>query len=162
MPRRRITSSRLERWLRGEGDLAAALGLTADDRDELARQARRRLEAGAVAEAQRLFGLLALLGPGSTAARLGQGACHQALGALEEARAVYDEVLQAEPDNVHALANRAEVLLLLRRDASARADLDAARDRLGPRGGPAALRRRVERLRALADAPDPTTTPTGA
>jgi predicted Zn-dependent protease len=154
MPRRRITSSRLERWLRGQAELSEALGLSAADRDELARQARRRLEAGAVAEAERLFGLLSLLCPGSTVARLGQGACHQALGALEQARSVYDEVLQAEPDNVYALANRAEVLLLLRRVAPARNDLDAARARLGPRGGPAALRRRVERLRKLAEETD--------
>jgi hypothetical protein len=44
----------------------------------------------------------------------------------------YDAVLQDEFDNVHTLANRAEVFLLRR--GGARADLDAARDRLGPRG----------------------------
>lgn len=155
MPRRRMTTSRLDRWLRGEADLAALLALSAGDLDELAWHAHRRLEAGSVAEAERLFGLLALLRPGAPAARLGLGVCLQARGALEEARGAYDAVLRDEPDNVHALANRAEVLLLLHRGAAARADLDAARDRLGRRGGPSALRRRVERLRALAEEAEP-------
>jgi tetratricopeptide (TPR) repeat protein len=67
----------------------------------------------------------------------GQGACRQAQGATEEALRLYDAVLQAEPDNVYALANRAEVLLLLRRGDAARADLQ----RIGRLGAPADLRR---------------------
>jgi Flp pilus assembly protein TadD len=152
MPRGRITSSRLERWLRGQADLAAVLALPADDRDELAWQAHRRLATGALAEAERIFDLLALLRPAEPSARLGQGICRQARGALEEARRAYDAVLEAEPEDPYALANRAEVLLLLRRGAAARADLDAARDRLG---GPPDLLRRVERLRALAEGAEP-------
>jgi tetratricopeptide (TPR) repeat protein len=151
MPHRRMTRRRLERWLRGEADLATLLALSADDLDELTWQAHRRLEAGAVAEAERIFDLLARLRPGAPSTWLAQGVCRQAQGALEEARRLYDIVLEAEPDNGHARANRAEVLLLLRRAAAARADLD----RLGRLRGPAALRRRVEQLRALAEGAEP-------
>jgi tetratricopeptide (TPR) repeat protein len=151
MPRRRITNRRLDRWLRGEADLAALLALSDDDLDELAWHAHRRLAAGSVAEAERLFGLLVQLRPGAPSAWLGQGACRQAQGATEEALRLYDAVLQAEPDNVYALANRAEVLLLLRRGDAARDDLR----RIGHLGAPADLRRRAEWLWTLVEGAEP-------
>jgi tetratricopeptide (TPR) repeat protein len=145
LSRRRLTPRRLRRWLRGGVDLAGLLRLSRDDHDELAWQARRRLDSGRPEEAERLFELLGRLWPRSAAlARLGQGVCRQALGDLPGAEAAYDDVLRAEPENLHALANRAEVRLLARRPSEARSDLAAARALLDR--SPPDLRARVETL----------------
>jgi len=152
MSRRRLTARRLGRWLRGRSDLAGLLGLSDDDRDELIWQAHRRVAAGRLDEADRLFGLLGQLWPtAAPTARLGQGVCLQALGDLAGAERAYDDCLRDEPENIHALANRAECRLLARRPDAARADLAAALALLDRHGGPADLRRRVEALKELSD-----------
>ena len=85
---------------------------------------RCRIAAGAYEEAERLYELLGLLWPDSrTTARLGRGVCLQLRGELAEAERAYDDVLQAEPQNAYALADRAEVRLLTGRKDAARADL---------------------------------------
>ncbi len=85
-------------------------------------------------------------------AKLGLGVCAQRLGNLDEAERAYNAVLEAEPANPYALANRAEVRLLRERKDDARADLTAALAALEGRKHPDALRKRVEALRELAGA----------
>jgi tetratricopeptide (TPR) repeat protein len=150
MPRRRITRRRLGRWLNGRLDLAGLLGLSGDDRGELAWQAHRSLEAGRADEAERIYLLMESLWPDHPDGLLGRGVCRQAQGDLAGAEAAYGWALAAEPGNPYALANRAEVYLLTDRPDAARADLKAALAALDRDGGPD-LRRRVERLRELAE-----------
>ncbi|MBX6313906.1 MAG: hypothetical protein IRY99_13465 [Isosphaeraceae bacterium] len=148
---RRLSRRRLGRWLRGELDQASLLGLGVEARADLLWQAYRRLEAGQVAQAERLYQLIDTLWPGDASARLGLGACRQALGDLAGAEAAYGLALTDRPDDAYALANRAEVRLLTSRPEAARADLEAARAWLARADGPADLRERVEALWALAD-----------
>ncbi|HEV3162843.1 MAG TPA: tetratricopeptide repeat protein [Isosphaeraceae bacterium] len=151
MPRRRITRRRLDRWLRGKLDTTGLLGLSADDRAELAWQAHQRFEAGELDQAARIFGLLAHLAPpNDVTGALGLAVCLQAQGSLDEAERGYESVLAADPENLFALTNRAEVRLLIGRLEEARADLAAASAILD-RGGPADLRPRIERLKAHAE-----------
>ena len=150
MPRRRIAPGRLRRWLRGDLDPAAMLGLHPEARDDLAWQAHRRLQDGRVEEAERIYRLMeALWPPGNSATRLGLAVCQQARGDLAAAERGYDQVLAEEPGNAYALANRAEVRLLTDRPEAARADLAEALALLDRGGAPPDLRRRLERLREL-------------
>jgi tetratricopeptide (TPR) repeat protein len=147
---RRVNGRRVRRWLRERDGLAPLLGLSSRDRDELLWQAHRRLVRGPVDEAEALYQAMLTLWPNLVDARLGVGACLQSRGDLVEAEAAYGEALAIEPANPLALADRAEVRLLLGRLAEAVADLDAA-TALPPR----MLRRhrlagRVEALRAIA------------
>lgn len=154
MSRQRVAAGNVERWLRGELALGALLGLSRDDRDELAWQAEMRLERGQVEDAERLFGLLEKLAPaGDLRGALGRGVCLQRRGALGEAERAYDEVLVLCPDDAFALTNRAEVRLLTGRAALARADLLAAKRRLEGKSDrqSTALRERIDRLFGHAD-----------
>jgi len=133
-------------------DLGALLLLKKRDREDLAWQAHRRLEAGDFENARRLFELLGRLwGAAENSAMLGQGVCAQRQGDLAAAERAYDRVLDAEPKNVYALANRAEVKLLTDRKDAARADLSVASTCLTDARVEDALRLRVEKLLALAD-----------
>jgi Flp pilus assembly protein TadD len=153
MTRPRLTRRRLGRWLRGRATLPDLLGLRDLDRDELAWRARRLIDAGAFADASRVFDLLARLWPEDIAeATLGRGVCAQLAGDLAGAERAYTTVLDAEPLNPYALANRAEVRLLAGRKDDARADLARAAEMLGRAPAADDVRRRVEQLRALAEA----------
>jgi len=148
---RPLAPRRLARWLRGRSTLAALLGLAESDRADLLWYASRLARAKAPDDALRLYDLLGLLWPeDEPAVLLGRGVCLQLRGALDEAERAYDTVLQAEPDNVHARANRAEVHLLQGRNQAARDDLTLALAALARRKAPAALRRRVQTLHQVA------------
>jgi Flp pilus assembly protein TadD len=151
---RRVSTRRLEKWLRRESDPAELLGLSKDTLEFLAWQAKGRLQSGSIDEAERIFGLLLTLQPSvGTFATLGLGACRQARGDLDAAERAYTDVLAYDPGDVHALANRAEVRLLTDRPELACADLIAARAKLSQAAIPDDLRRRVERLDELAKGP---------
>jgi Flp pilus assembly protein TadD len=150
--RRPFAGRRLDRWLRGETSLGRLLRLKDRDRDDLASQAYRRVEAEQFDAALRLFELLGRLWPESgTSARLGQGVCAQRLGDFTEAERAYDEVLGAEPRNPYARANRAEVRLLTGRREAARADLAAIEAGETPK----ALRDRIAKLLELSSGNEP-------
>jgi Flp pilus assembly protein TadD len=149
--RRRFSRRRLDRWLRGDLALGALCRLKTRDCDDLTVQAYRRLDAGDFAGAQRLFELLGQLWPGAaTTATLGQGVCAQRQGDLASAEHAYDRVLDAEPKNLYALANRAEVKILTDRKEAASADLDSALASLADVKVDGALRVRIEKLKSLA------------
>ena len=115
-------------------------------------QAYRRLEAGEFADARRLFKLLGRLwADAETSAMLGEGVCAQRQGDMAAAERAYDRVLDAEPKNLYALANRAEVRLLTGRKEPARADLGLAVTSLSDGRVDDALRLRIEKLKSLAD-----------
>ncbi len=144
---RPMAPRRLARWLRGRSILAALLGLTESDRADLMWYASRLASGKSPGDAVRLFDLLGLLWPGDEpAVLLGRGVCFQLQGALDEAERAYDAVLQAQPENVYARANRAEVRLIQGRNEAAGDDLTLALAALARRKGPAALRRRVQTL----------------
>ena len=148
--RRPFSNRRIKRWMQGKLTLGAVLRLKTSDRDDLALQAYRRVEAADFDAARRLFELLGRLWPDAeTSARLGLGVCAQRQGNLTEAEAAYGDVLAVEPENIYALANRAEVRLLNDRKEAAQADLTAALTALGKGRSPASLRRRVEALQSL-------------
>ncbi len=109
---------------RPEADASIAVA----DRDQrlqrLDQAAREALLAGDPAGALRLYERLSAEAPAAPAARLGQAIALQQLGRSAEARAVYQSLLQADPDDLGAkiallgmLAERApdEALPLLRR-----------------------------------------------
>ncbi len=109
---------------RPQADAAIAVG----DRDQrlqrLDEAAREALLAGDPAGALRLYERLSSEAPAAPAARLGQAIALQQLGRSAEARAVYQSLLQADPDDLGAkiallgmVAERApeEALTLLRR-----------------------------------------------
>lgn len=147
---RRITGRRVRRWLRSPGGLSVMLGLSSRDRAALLWQAHRRLVRGAVDEAEPLYHAMLALWPDLVDARLGVGACLQSRGDLAGAEAAYADVLTRDPAHPFALADRAEVRLLLGRVAEAAADLDAAAaipPRVLRKHGLAA---RIEALRAIA------------
>lgn len=149
---RRFSRRRIDRWLRGELTLGELLRLKVRDRDHLVVQAHRRLESGDLAAARRLFELLGQLWTeASTVATLGEGVCAQREGDFAAAEHAYGRVLDAEPKNLYALANRAEVRLLTDRKDAARADLEVALSSLGAGKIDKALRQRIEKLKALAD-----------
>jgi Flp pilus assembly protein TadD len=151
MRRRRFSVARLNRWLKEEIDAGQLLGLSSDDRAALAWQAHRRLEAGQFADAARIFHLLRFLEPKTdVTSLLGEGVCFQAQGKLGQAENSYRQVLEIAPENIFALANRAEVCLLTNRAEAALADLAAAQAQLDRAGAPAVLRSRVEHLQAIA------------
>jgi tetratricopeptide (TPR) repeat protein len=151
MFRRRLAPRRLARWLRGRSTLAALLGLAGSDRADLLWYASRLARAKAADDALRCYDLLGLLWPGDDpAVLLGRGVCLQLRGALDQAERAYGAVLQAESDNVHALANRAEVRLLQGRNQDACDDLTLALAALSRRKVPAALARRVDTLHHIA------------
>jgi Flp pilus assembly protein TadD len=148
---RRFSARRVRRWLAGAMPLGDLLRLKDRDREHLSRQAYRRLEAEEFEAAERLFDLLSRLWPELEAtARLGLGVCAQRRGNLADAELAYDQVIALEPDNVYALANRAEVRLLTNRRAEAQADLGGARAALGRQKFPEALRQRVSKLHEIA------------
>jgi tetratricopeptide (TPR) repeat protein len=152
--RRRFSPRRIDRWLRGTLRLSDLVRLKNRDRDDLTRQAYRRLEARDYANALRLFKLLGeLWDDAESLANLGQGVCAQHQGDLPAAEQAYDRVLEREPANLHALANRAEVRLMTGRREAARVDLDSALAALSERRADEALRTRIEQLKALTDAP---------
>lgn len=149
--RRRFSRRRVDRWLRGDLTLGDLYRLKSRDRDDLTLQAYRRLDAGEFAEAHRLFELLGQLWTdGATTAALGQGVCAQRQGDLASAEQAYDRVLDAEPKNLYALANRAEVKILTGRKGAASADLDTALASLADAKVDDALRARIEKLKSLA------------
>lgn len=123
---RRIHGGRVRRWLRlGEtGGLAPLLGLSARDRNALLLHAHRRQVRDAIDEAEALYRAILALWPGLHDARLGVGACLQIRGDFDRAEAAYSDVLAVDPANPFALANRAEVRLLLGRNLEASADLN--------------------------------------
>jgi Flp pilus assembly protein TadD len=152
MSRRRVTSRRLARWLQGTCDLADLFRLSKDDLDELAWQAHRLLELGTVDQAERIFELLRTIRPTNAYALTGLGACKQMRGDLLGAERAYSEVLDQDPTNVYALANRAEVRLLCGGRELARTDLAAALDRIARTKCSNEIRLRVDRLSELAEA----------
>lgn len=122
----RVNGRRVRRWLRGRHGLATLLGLSSRDRTSLLWHAHRRLVRGSVDEALALYHATLALWPGLADARLGVGACLQSRGDLAGAEEAYAEVLATDPANPFALADRAEVRLILGRLAEAAVDLDAA------------------------------------
>ena len=107
-------------------EAAAAIGVAERDRrlQRLDEAAREALLAGDAAGALQLYERLASEAPAARAARLGQAIALQRLGRSAEARAVYQSLLQADPDDLDAkiallgmVAARApdEALGLLRR-----------------------------------------------
>jgi tetratricopeptide (TPR) repeat protein len=151
MFRRFLASRRLARWLGGRSTLATLLGLGESDRADLLWYASRLARAKSPDDALRLYDLLGHLWPGDDpSVLLGRGVCLQLRGALDEAERAYDTVLQAEPDNVYARANRAEVRLLQGRDQAARDDLTLGLAALARTTAPRALRNRVQTLHQVA------------
>jgi Flp pilus assembly protein TadD len=149
MPRP-ITGRRVRRWLRARNDFSTLLGLSSRDRDVLAWQAYRHLSSGKIEEAEAIYRAMLTLWPALSSALLGLGACLQMKGDLIGAEAAYDEVLTAEPTNPHALANRAEVRLLLDHRVEAQADLDVAQGLPSRQLRRAGLVNRLETLRTIA------------
>jgi tetratricopeptide (TPR) repeat protein len=149
--RRRLAPRRLARWLRGRSTLAALLGLSGSDRADLLWYASRRVSKKSPDDALRLYDLLLLLWPGDDpSVLLGRGVCLQLRGDLAEAERAYDAVLEAEPDSIHARANRAEVRLLQGLTQGARDDLTRAVAAIADQRAPAPLRRRVHELHQIA------------
>ncbi|MHC5539979.1 hypothetical protein ACYOEI_17300 [Singulisphaera rosea] len=151
--RRRLRPRRLVRWLERRGAVAELLGLGSSDREDLVWEARSFIASGRYADANRLAELLATLWPDADVeAALIQGVCSQLRGALEVAEERFDKALESEPENVYALANRAEVRLLKGRNREAAADLGRAEGSgLYPSIG-VELTNRIARLRELVEA----------
>jgi tetratricopeptide (TPR) repeat protein len=148
---RPLAPRRVARWLRGGSTLAALFGLTESDRDDLLWHAARLLRAKAHDDALRVYDLLGVLWTeAEPSVLLGRGVCLQLRGAFDEAERAYDAVLEAEPENVYARANRAEVRLLQGRNEAAHGDLAQALRALALQKAPAALTRRVQTLHQLA------------
>ena len=147
---RKVSARRIGRWLCGDLDPADLLRLGEDARLDLLREAALRVESGAVAEAERIYRLAEVLWPKDPDVRLGLGACRQTSGDLETAIIRFGGVLADRPDDLYALANRAECLLILGRDQEALSDLQTASRVEGRKGDPA-IRDRIVRLSAIAD-----------
>jgi Flp pilus assembly protein TadD len=123
------------------------------DRDDLIWQAERLVAIEAFDDAIRLFDLVSTLWPeAGSIALLGRGACLQLRGSLDEAEQAYLRVLEIEPNNVYARANRAEIRLLRGDNQAARDDLTWARAAIDRRKAPTPIRRRVEALCRHAEA----------
>ncbi len=118
-----IRMGRLRRWLRGKIGTADLLRLKRRDHERLAWQAHKHFRKGRFQDAERIFQLMATLWPLESAPLLGLGASRQAQGAFDDAVGYYSRVVVAEPENVYALANRAEVRILQRRLREAKVDL---------------------------------------
>jgi tetratricopeptide (TPR) repeat protein len=118
-----IKMGRLRRWLKGKAGTADLLRLGRRDHDRLAWQGHKRFRKGRYQEAERIYQLMATLWPLEAAPLLALGACRQAQGALDDAVGFYSRVILAEPENVYALANRAEVRILQRHLHDAKVDL---------------------------------------
>jgi tetratricopeptide (TPR) repeat protein len=147
---RRVNGRRIRRWLRGRAGLATLLGLSSRDRAALLWQAHRRLERGTFDEALALYHAALALWPDLADARLGVGACLQSRGDLAGAEEAYNEVLASDPSNPFALADRAEIRLILGRVDEAVADLDAVAAIPARILHAHRLTKRVEGLRAIA------------
>jgi Flp pilus assembly protein TadD len=147
----RVTRRLLRRWLRDKAGLSALLGLKSRERDLLAWEAHRRLVSGSIDEAEAIYRAMLTLWADLPAARLGLGACLQSKGDLDGAEAAYSDVLSAEPNNPHALADRAEVRLLTGRPLDALNDIRAAKALPVRDLRRARLVERVEALRVMAE-----------
>jgi tetratricopeptide (TPR) repeat protein len=109
---------------RGRLTAAELAGLTPRELDAVFAAGSQRLDDGRWAEAAVIFGALAALFPyGARTWRAWGVALHRLLE-CERARAAYDAALLLEPDHLHTLCYRGEVLLYLGRTVEARADLE--------------------------------------
>jgi tetratricopeptide (TPR) repeat protein len=147
----RVTRRRLRRWLRDRAGLSTLLGLKSRDRDLLAWEAHSRLLRGSIDEAEAVYRAMLALWANLPTAHFGLGACLQSKGDLAGAEAEYSEVLLAEPNNLYALADRAEVRLLTGRPLDALDDIRAAKALPARSLRRARLVDRVEALRSMAE-----------
>lgn len=138
------------RYARHSVGLAGLLRVHSDVREELLWEAAQRLDAGQVDEARVLYlAVLQLWMDSSLDATLGLAACAEHEGDPGSAVEIYDSILEARPENLLALANRAGCHQQAGRIDAARADLDAAERALGAsKRSPTGVRSRLEAIRA--------------
>ncbi len=146
----RINSGRTRRWLRKRTGLGALVGLANRDRDRLLWQAHKQLRKNQLDNAAEIYRATLTFWPGDIGARLGLAACAQLSGDLATAERDYDELLHDDPQNPHALANRAEVRILTGQRDRAREDLAALAGLPHRKLRHAGLVNRLEALQKLA------------
>ena len=151
---------RLQRWLKGDLDRTALLGIGEQDRDELLFEAGRLFNRGDVEAANKVFWLAQTLFPHDPASRIGIAACAQAVGKLSLAMGLYEQILDESPLDPFASAGLAECALIVGDAGAAKAALGrvtpAIRLKLSKElAARIAKLEQIAEARALAEPPDP-------
>ncbi len=154
---RRLGRRSIARYVQSPAGLARLLRVHPDVRDELLWEAAQRLDAGAVDDARMLYtAVLQLWLDSSFDAILGLGACLESEGDLDSAIEIYGSILEAQPENLLARANRADCHLRAGNPGAARDDLAAAETTLASaRRPPAPIQQRLAQIRAQLDSLPP-------
>ncbi|MDX2035622.1 MAG: tetratricopeptide repeat protein [Isosphaeraceae bacterium] len=150
---RALSARRLRRFLRGRMSVSRLLRLRTADRESCLHLAHALLHRDRIDDARRLYELAKVLWPERVEPYLGRGVCLQLAGEWEAADLEFTRALEIDPDHPHALADRAEVRILMGRLDSARTDLDRISPTLGDDGDSRLLAARIDELRSALDTP---------
>lgn len=117
-------NARMRAFLQGEAEIEDLLGLSREERYEIAGQGHNLYDAGLIDSAQRVFEGLTALDPDDFFFHSGLGVIYQHQGALERAILEYDRALALNERDIPSLCNRAEVLLQQGQTEAAIRDLE--------------------------------------